>query len=277
VLSRSNGARARGFMLCATLLALLVLFASPARSAVAQTTAITQDDVDRAMAEVKKDPNLATERTVRSLHWVKNDDDKPKRRRNMSWLRWLGELFAWLAANGRFLFWGVLAILAAVLIIYLTRLMSGWRGAGGSQRIDVPSFVRDFDIRPESLPPDIGAAARKLWDDGEHRAALALLYRGLLSRLVHVHNVPIKDSTTEGDCIALASRHLNADDRKIYVTNLVRLWERAVYGGEAVPTESVHVLCDEFGLMLDGAEASAAASGDGPRAGRGRAPAGASA
>ena len=51
-----------------------------------------------------------------------------------------------------------------------------------------------------------GCAA--LWDRGDHRAALALLYRGLLSRLVHVHRVPIRDSSTEGDCLALAARCL---------------------------------------------------------------------
>jgi hypothetical protein len=256
--------------LCATLLAVLFLFNAPVRSAAVQSAPITQDDIRRAMEEVKKDPNLATERNMRTLRWV--ETDKPKPRGKMGWMRWLGELFGWFASNGRFLFWGVLAVLAAFLLIYLSRLVGSWRTSGGSQRIDVPSFVRDLDIRPESLPPDIGSAARNLWDTGEHRAALALLYRGLLSRLVHVHGVPIKDSTTEGDCIALASRHLAADDRKLFVTNLVRLWQRAVYGGETVPTESVHALCNEFARMLDGPEASAAAPGNGHRG-----PAGASA
>ena len=41
-----------------------------------------------------------------------------------------------------------------------------------------PSHVRDLDIRPESLPDDVGAAALALWQRGEQRAALALLYRG---------------------------------------------------------------------------------------------------
>ena len=60
---------------------------------------------------------------------------------------------------------------------------------------------------------DIGAAARVLWDRGDHRAALALLYRGMLSRLAHVHRIPIRDSSTEGDCLALAASHLTARTR----------------------------------------------------------------
>ena len=252
--------RSRISPLRAVSLGLLVALCSPAWGAAAQpeSAPITEDDVRRAMAEVRKDPNLATERSIRSLHWV--ETDQPKRTRKSGWLDWLGNLFGWFASSGRFLFWGLLAVMAAFLILYLVRLTGSWRAAGRAQRLGVPSFVRDLDIRPESLPPDIGAAARKSWDEGEHRAALALLYRGLLSRLVHVHNVPIKDSTTEGDCIDLASRHLSAEDRRIYVRSLVRLWERAVYGGEAVPTESVHVLCDQFGQMLDAPEVSPTAA-----------------
>ena len=71
-----------------------------------------------------------------------------------------------------------------------------------------------------AFPTDIGAAARALWDRGEHRAALALLYRGMLSRLAHVHRVPIRDSSTEGDCLALAARHL-AHGRREYASRLV--------------------------------------------------------
>jgi hypothetical protein len=78
-----------------------------------------------------------------------------------------------------------------------------------------------------------------------------LLYRGLLSRLVHVYKVPIKDSSTEGDCITLASRHLDNEERKIYVSSLVRVWQRAVYGGEDIPTETVATLCDGFSRAMD--------------------------
>jgi hypothetical protein len=113
-----------------------------------------------------------------------------------------------------------------------------------------PTHVRDLDIRPETLPPDIGAAARKLWDGGDHRASLALLYRGMLSRLAHVHGVPIRDSSTEGDCLALAVNRLPAD-KCVYLSRLVRAWQRLGYGREPVQASTAFALCEEFGSVLD--------------------------
>ncbi len=44
-------------------------------------------------SEIKKDPNLARERTIRTLKWVKSGEDK-KKKRDLSWLEWIGEMFA---------------------------------------------------------------------------------------------------------------------------------------------------------------------------------------
>jgi hypothetical protein len=230
----------------------------------ARQTAISEKDIDAAIAKVNADPKLSSERKTRTLRWAGKDRDTS--REPPGWLAWLKDLFAFLAQNGRFLFWGVLALLAAMLLIYLSRLFTGWRMPERPRRLEVPSFVRDLDIRPESLPDDIGAAARQLWDGGDHRAALSLLYRGLLSRLAHVHGVPIKDSTTEGDCLALAAQHLFDESRKTYVVQLVRLWQRAVYGGERVADESVHALCEGFARALDD-PGSAPSHGGRPAAG----------
>jgi hypothetical protein len=112
--------------------------------------------------------------------------------------------------------------------------------------------VQDLDIRPESLPDNIGAAARTLWDSGEHRAALSLLYRGVLSRLVHVHNIPIRDSSTEGDCLRLTATRLREEQRN-YVALLIQIWQHAVYGGQQPETASLHTLCDGFAPALDAA------------------------
>lgn len=265
--SRSNRWRAALAVLC---LAALTSGAQEARrTSEPPTGAFTREEINAAITELKKDPNLARERTIRTLKWASNEREAAKTR-DLSWLKWIGEMFAWLSQTGRFLFWGVLAVLVGLLLVYLWRMVRNWSTPRLSGRTAAPSFVRDLDIRPESLPADVGAAARQLWDEGEHRPALALLYRGLLSRLVHIHHVPIKDSSTEGDCLALASGHLKDEERKAYVASLVRLWERAVYGGESVPTESVHALCAGFASALDRPEAGDAAPG-------GAAPAGANA
>jgi hypothetical protein len=238
------------------------VFFSPFTAVMAQSTVeaeagsrglVTDAEIDAAIEKVRKDPKLADVRKFQSLRWA--SDEKKAEKKDAPWLKqlleWIGNLFAMLVGSGRVLFWVVLAVLAGLLLVYLWRLARGLRLGEGASRIEAPSFVRDLDIRPESLPENIGAAARQLWDNGEHRGALALLYRGLLSRLVHAYQVPIRDSSTEGDCIALASRHLDDEERKSYVSSLVRVWQRAVYGGEAIPSETVHTLCDAFSRAMD--------------------------
>jgi hypothetical protein len=137
-----------------------------------------------------------------------------------------------------------------MLLVFLVRLARGWRRTPSlAKRFVAPSHVRDLDIRPESLPDDIGAAAAALWDRGNQRAALALLYRGAVSRLVHAHGVPIRASSTEGDCLTLAGPQLDSTAAE-YFSRLVTTWRNAVYGGLSPTTSVVHELCSRFGDAL---------------------------
>ena len=69
--------------------------------------------------------------------------------------------------------------------------------------------------------------------------------------------MPIRDSTTEGSCLALAAQHLSGE-RHEYVSRLVTLWQRFVYGGLDADTASVHELCLGFARALDRAPAESA-------------------
>jgi hypothetical protein len=207
----------------------------------------TPVEIARAVARVKADPNLAAERTIRTLRW-KTADQKPTP--PPGWMRWIAGFFRWLGESARLLIWVAAVVLAAMLVAFVIRLLRERTAAKVSERFVAPTHVRDLDIRPETLPDDIGAAARELWDRGDHRAALALLYRGLLSRLAHVHQVPIRHSSTEGDCLALAEARL-ASGRWDYAARLVGVWQRAVYGREAITAAAVYGLCDGFAAALD--------------------------
>jgi len=236
------------------LVLVLLAVATPAFSAPIASTPPTAKEVDRAIEAVKADPNLATKKTVSRLVWDSNEEKKPHEPRKSSgwpkWLRWIGDFFGWVAQTSQMLFWLLIAALAAVLVVFLVRLFSTRLQRGQVRRFVAPTHVQDLDIRPESLPDDIGATARQLWDMGDSRAALALLYRGLLSRLAHVYEVPIRDSSTEGDCLLLAGRVLEAH-RTEYATRLVRTWQRAIYGGLSIEAAVVYELCDEFDQHLD--------------------------
>jgi Domain of unknown function (DUF4129) len=241
--------RAR-ILLAALALSVLALGATP--SGQPQSAGIdrpTDAEVARALERVKKDPNLATDRTIRMLHW-KRSQETTQKSRLPEWVLWLGELVRWVEQSARVLVWIVVIGLGGVLGVFLVRMVMARGAAGAFERFVPPTHVRDLDIRPESLPAEIGAAARALWDRGEHRAALALLYRGMLSRLAHVHRVPIRDSSTEGDCLSMVASHL-APRKREYTVLLVRVWQRFVYGGEDVEPSTVYALCHDFAPALD--------------------------
>jgi hypothetical protein len=215
----------------------------------------TAGEIRRALAVVKADPNLATERTITVPRW-----NRSARARSTSLPAWFGGFIEWINESSRMLWWLTGATLAGILVVYIIRVV---RVAGGlpvhSRALGVPTHVQQLDIRPETLPSDVGAAARAMWDRGEGRAALALLYRGMLSRLAHVHGVPIRHSSTEGDCLALSADRLPPAGFE-YASRLVNIWQRAVYGGEPASTPSVHVLCVDFEPALNRASQLAAAA-----------------
>lgn len=227
---------------------LAALPASAAEEAGVPDRDLRRADVEQALDSLKADPDLGTERKVRTLRWIR--DDTPERRRERpGWLAWVGEFFHWLAGSARLLVWVACGLLAAAVVIFVVRLLRERSSDRATAVTATPTHVRDLDIRPESLPEDIGAAARQLWDAGEARRALALLYRGLLSKLAHVHRAPVRESTTEGDSIGLAHRFLPAGSGA-YAAHLVQTWSHAVYGGLMPESAQVHALCAGFAPAL---------------------------
>jgi hypothetical protein len=120
--------------------------------------------------------------------------------------------------------------------------------------------IRGLDIRPETLPDDVAAAVRKLWDQGRHRAALALLYRATLSRLVHEHDLRITQGATEGDCLREANRAHAAkrlgDDKLSITTSATDLWLNGAYGNRWPETGIVVAMCAEWQTCFHKAKTS---------------------
>ena len=244
----------RSWLLSAWVVSLLLGAAPAARSA----DAITPEQVQSAVQAVEADPLMGGEKTVRRLRWKLDDpDDEPERKPSSA--PWMFELVRWMAESARVLMWLLGAAAVGVLLVYLRRWIKLHADDVASRAFVLPSHVRDLDIRPESLPDNIGLAARELWLRGEQRAALSLLYRGALSRLVHGHSVPIRAASTEGECVRIASRTL-PEHSSAFFARLVSAWQIAVYGAHTPETASVLALCDEFDLQLPAAAATPAAA-----------------
>lgn len=228
--------------------ALLIALALMAGSAAAAepASAPTRQQVNAELDKLRADPELGGTHKQKTLRFKQEKTEKkPNKPEPNAFLAWLRDFSRWMTDAGRVMVWVLAALAVALFIVGLRHWVRVRAGSVKGISARLPSHVRDLDIRPESLPEQIGAAAAALWQRGEHRTALSLLYRGALSQLVHQHAVPIRAASTEGECVALAAARL-APERSAFFGRLVRAWQLAVYGARLPESSSVLALCAEF-------------------------------
>jgi hypothetical protein len=210
----------------------------------------TRAEIESAVAKLRADPNLGGQKTIRTLQWWSGEPSAT----SPAAPPWFVGLFEFLGQTSRVLLWAAGAVGAAIAAIWVIRTL----GARSPVVKEPPAAeavrVGQFDIRPLSLPSDIGAAALALLDAGQSRDALSLLYRGALSRAVHRHGAVIGESLTEGEVLNAVNARLDPP-RVAYFSDLVALWQRVVYAGEDAPHECISSLCTAFSPTLDGAAA----------------------
>jgi hypothetical protein len=207
----------------------------------------TRQQVNAELDTLRADPELGGTHKQKTLRLKEQDPFKKPLAKTEpnAFLTWMRDFSRWMTDAGRVMVWVLAALAVALFIVGLRHWVRVRAGSVKGTSARLPSHVRDLDIRPESLPEQIGAAAAALWQRGEHRAALSLLYRGALSQLVHQHAVPIRAASTEGECVALAAARL-APERSAFFARLVRAWQLAVYGARLPESSSVLALCAEF-------------------------------
>lgn len=237
-----------GVLLVALCLALAHAVAQPA-------PAMSASAVQAAASAVEADPLLPGREKIKSLRF--KDDDEKKKKPDRDDVSWWADLLGNLSAGLRVAMWLVGAGLLIWVLLRLRDWLKAQPGAGALAALP-PTHVGSLDIRPESLPDDIGAAARALWLRGEQRAALSLLYRGALSRLVHTHGVPIRAASTERECLALAAARL-APPSQAFLVQLVTGWQGVAYARRALPPEALEALCQGFDAQLPAAASGSTA------------------
>lgn len=207
---------------------------------------LSRDEVHAAAAKLRADPNLGGEQTVRRLRWNDAKDPQPA-----TAPRWLAGFIEFLAQSSSLLLWILGVICTAIGAVWIIRMLTRQVPAVATVEPRVVS-VSGLDIRPESLPEDIGGAALALLDQGREREALSLLYRGALSRVVQRFGLAIGASATEGEALRAVNATLDPAGAA-YFSSLVGLWQSVVYAGAVVVREPVARLCASFRASLEGA------------------------
>lgn len=224
--------------------------AADAPASAASAPAASASAVIQAVAELREEGHFGKKHPERSLRFKQDKEAKPKETQKTGSSDWLKDFAGWLNRIGRAGIWTLCALLAAMFVVVAVRMR---REAAQEAPLDLPGHtpqrVRQYDIRPQSLPDNVGAAAWTQWQQGDLRAALVLLYRGALSRLVHRHGLPIRGSSTEGDCMALAQRHV-ATATSDYFARVTSARLLGSYAGRWPESDEVRELCRLFDLRL---------------------------
>lgn len=98
------------------------------------------------------------------------------------------------------------------------------------------------------MPADIAASAELLWQT-QPREALGLLYRALLSHLLHDFNMPLKPADTEGQVLQRIEQ-LNQPALAAFSKSLTGHWQNMAYGHRVPPTLAQQQLCDGWRALF---------------------------
>ena len=182
-------------------------------------------DSKRIITEVMTSEGLNREKKVMGWRYIDRDEEIPKDRETPEWLK---SFSAFLAKVLEFSLWILVA--AAIIALYVFRKY--WLPLleinTKTKAVEQPDILFGMDVRSDSLPDDVLASARTLWQADNSRGALSLLYRSALIQLINRDQLELKHSHTEGDILRLSKTELH-ETRQQYFQKLSKQWVQIAY------------------------------------------------
>jgi hypothetical protein len=198
-----------------------------------------QKDPQQEIAQVLKAPEFPHERET--LRWrlrPRERDSTPEPGARPSFA--FGQA---LAEGARALLWVAVAAAIAFLLWHLWRVLPRF-AAAPREPYRPPATMFGMELAPETLPPDVPGAASALVQQGKMREALALLYRGSLSQLVHRRGVQLLASHTEVEVLRLAPA-----DTQQYLGALIDAWRACAYASRPPAAGAVDALAQGYAAL----------------------------
>lgn len=150
------------------------------------------------------------------------------------------------------LLWGLLIGVLIMLAWRYREWLSTFVSRRGPRKPNVmkpvPTQLFGLELGTETLPDDVASAAEDLWAT-QPREALGLLYRGLLSRLLHDFNLPLKSADTEGQVLARVHQ-LQQPQLLAFSDELTRHWQNLAYGHHLPPLSAQQKLCTDWRTLF---------------------------
>lgn len=201
-----------------------------------------QAQLRKQVDDLFQTPDLRGYECVEGWHFKKsNKPEKPDDKRKPFDFSLLASIFKALVIGA--------GIAAVLWLLYRYRHKFPAFG-GAAPRLAPATEVGGLDIRAESLPDDVTGGVRALWHAGQRRAALALLYRATLSRLVTDDGLALTQGDTEGDCLrhaARAEREQGLSRARLQVaTDTTGMWLDGAYAGRWPNTDQLFARCSQW-------------------------------
>lgn len=180
-----------------------------------------------------------------------DDDNTPQ------WLKALFRLFdsqrfGALATLIEALLWGVVIVAIGLLTWYYRDLMQAFvsrRPSPGKKAMrSLPQQAFGLDLGPETLPTDIATSVESLWQS-HPREALGLLYRALLSHLLHDFDIDLKAADTEGQVLERVEQ-LQQPALLAFSKKLTGHWQNMAYGHRLPAAHLQRELCDGWRALF---------------------------
>ncbi|MBK8188759.1 MAG: hypothetical protein IPK77_16735 [Cellvibrio sp.] len=218
-----------------------------------EPTHLHRESSKKSIEDLMQQDEFSHKETVKRLRLKDQDEDES------TFIRWLIE---WLDRSDveslglgsmfELLLWVAFFVLVIIFVYRYRHWLSAQfvRVGSAPPAKEKPVTLFGMDVRRESLPDDVNAAAKALLQAGDHRAALALLYRASLAHLIY-SGIEIEDGFTELECLKIMKFDLPklartkedaeyAESRIEYFSLLTSVWRRLAYG---------HLLPDERELL----------------------------
>ncbi len=112
-----------------------------------------------------------------------------------------------------------------------------------------PELLFGLEVVPESLPADVIGEVYRLWST-EPRAALGLLYRAFLSRLLHEQGLPLRDAHTEGEILQMV-RGTSQAELTGFAESLTGHWLNLAYGHRLPADAARDELCSQWRALFE--------------------------
>jgi hypothetical protein len=125
---------------------------------------------------------------------------------------------------------------------------SGNKSPGKKHTRPMPQQAFGLDFSRETLPIDIASSAENLWQN-DPREALGLLYRALLSHLLHDFDIALKAADTESQVLARVEQ-LQQPALLAFSRNLSGHWQNMAYGHRLPPAHLQQELCDGWRALF---------------------------